>query len=175
MNNFGKRLKNLLSENEISIKEFAKRVGLSEIGLHNAIKSNSTKLETLERIAVALSVPVSFFIKTEDELIIERQAKEKENLLKALNDEYLSQIQTLSRDERESEEKIMDFMKIVSNAIMNGVPLDDFLEESKSSRNKHITAKVGQDIYKELMEEIEIRKIEEMEEIQKKRFFRKKN
>lgn len=65
---FSKRLKDLLYHKKISIKNFAKSIGMSEIGLHNAIKNNSTKIETIYKIAEELNVAPSYFFKTDAEL-----------------------------------------------------------------------------------------------------------
>ncbi|MDO8999795.1 MAG: helix-turn-helix transcriptional regulator [Bacteroidota bacterium] len=65
---FSKRLKEILKEKDVSIKDFAKMIGLSEIGLHNALKNNSTKLETIELIAKNLGTTPSYFLKSDEEL-----------------------------------------------------------------------------------------------------------
>jgi transcriptional regulator with XRE-family HTH domain len=62
------KIKVLLREKKISLREFAREIGITEQGLQLLIKNNSTKVETLELIAAKLNVPVStFFEETEIE------------------------------------------------------------------------------------------------------------
>lgn len=63
--NFSMALKIELLKRGKTIKEFANEIKMSEIGLHNAIKKNSTKIETLVKISNALNVDIKTFFKTE--------------------------------------------------------------------------------------------------------------
>jgi len=90
------RIKDLLRERKISIRDFAKEIGITEQGLQLLIRQNSTKVETLEKIAHLLDVPISTFFdekvesKTNDSSskeerllsIIESQQRTIENLTK---------------------------------------------------------------------------------------------
>ncbi|MGL5683842.1 MAG: XRE family transcriptional regulator [Marinifilaceae bacterium] len=51
----------LLSQKNISITDFAKRVGLTPQTVKRIIKNNSTRIQTLERIAQELEMPISSF------------------------------------------------------------------------------------------------------------------
>jgi DNA-binding Xre family transcriptional regulator len=65
MANLGK-IKLLLAEKNITLRDLAGSVGMTEQGLHKLIKENSTKVDTLEKIANRLDVSVSvFFDETE--------------------------------------------------------------------------------------------------------------
>lgn len=56
------KIKLLAKKQKIKVKELAKTVDISEVGLYQMIRNQSMKVETLEKISVALSVsPVTFF------------------------------------------------------------------------------------------------------------------
>jgi len=55
------QIKTLCKQNNLSIKELGERIGMSDAGLYRAFINNSLKVETLEKIAGVLGVPVSFF------------------------------------------------------------------------------------------------------------------
>lgn len=54
-------IRKICSEQKITLKEFAARIDMTEHGLQRILKSNSTKIETLERIAQELNIPISSF------------------------------------------------------------------------------------------------------------------
>ncbi|MDQ3190618.1 MAG: helix-turn-helix domain-containing protein [Bacteroidota bacterium] len=138
MKKFGVRLKSLLKERGYSIKEFAIKIKMSEIGLHNAIKANSTKLETIEKIAQELNVSISYFFKSDEELKIELISSEKEVWLKSLNDEYITQIQNLHRDLQNQFDDNLILKELIDNAIINGVDSELFVNISPLiSKNKN--------------------------------------
>ncbi len=56
------KIKELAKEKNISLKQLADMVELSEQGLHRLLRQNSTTIDTLERISAILEVsPVVFF------------------------------------------------------------------------------------------------------------------
>lgn len=55
------RIKDLAEKKEISIRDLAERVGVRENQIHVMCRTNSTKIDTLERIAQILDVHVSEF------------------------------------------------------------------------------------------------------------------
>ena len=55
------KIKELAEKKEISIRDLAERVGLRENQIHVMCRTNSTKIDTLERIAQVLGVHVSVF------------------------------------------------------------------------------------------------------------------
>lgn len=55
------RIKDLVEKKEISIRDLAERVGVRENQIHVMCRTNSTKIDTLERIAQVLDVHVSEF------------------------------------------------------------------------------------------------------------------
>lgn len=66
------RIKNLAEERNISIRELAERVGLKENQIHVMCRTNSTKIDTLEKIAAELHVSILEFFDKEETTI--RQA-----------------------------------------------------------------------------------------------------
>lgn len=51
----------ILREREIPFRAFCQEVGMSESGLKRIIRCNSTRIQSLERIAEALGIPVGLF------------------------------------------------------------------------------------------------------------------
>ena len=56
-------LKKIISEKKITLKELAKRIDLSEQGLHSTIRNKAMKIETLEKIVKILEIDISIFFK----------------------------------------------------------------------------------------------------------------
>lgn len=59
------KIKDLAERQKISIRELADRVGLRENQIHVMCRTNSTKIDTLEKIAKALNVSVIEFFDEE--------------------------------------------------------------------------------------------------------------
>lgn len=55
------KIKELLKEKKITIKSFSADIGMTEQGLQKLIRDNSTKIETLELIAMKLNVSIMVF------------------------------------------------------------------------------------------------------------------
>ena len=63
------RIKDICREQGIMLKDLAKQLGLTEVGLSKSINGNPT-IERLEEIANALGVPVTeLFDKSSDEVV----------------------------------------------------------------------------------------------------------
>lgn len=54
-------IKTLAENKKMPITELAERVGVSEQQIHLMVRTNSTKINTLEKIAKVLDVPVTYF------------------------------------------------------------------------------------------------------------------
>lgn len=54
-------IKDLCNNKGISIRALSLKIGISHVGLYKIIRTNSTKVETLEKIAEALNVPIILF------------------------------------------------------------------------------------------------------------------
>lgn len=65
----GLRIKEIMQEKGITQKKLAEDIGVAEISLSRSLRGNPT-LDTLERIATALNVPITnLFEKSSDEVI----------------------------------------------------------------------------------------------------------
>lgn len=60
------KIKDLAEKQNISIRMLAERVGLKENQIHVMCRNNSTKIDTLEKIAKELGVSVSYFFDEEE-------------------------------------------------------------------------------------------------------------
>lgn len=60
----------LLKRKKISQKDFCERVGLTDVSLRRIIERNSTKTETLEKIAESLNVPIGYFFGEQSGIVI---------------------------------------------------------------------------------------------------------
>ena len=60
------RIRDLCLEKKITLKDLANKVRISEVGLQRIIKTNSTKVDTLEKIAKALDVDIYEFFPNAD-------------------------------------------------------------------------------------------------------------
>lgn len=75
------KIKNIAEKKKISIRELADRVGLKENQIHVMCRTNSTKIDTLEKIANELGVSVSCFF--DDVTITERYEQHGDHNLQA--------------------------------------------------------------------------------------------
>lgn len=55
------RIRGLMGKQKVSVKTLSDKLGITETGLRKMITNNSTKIETLEKIAFFFDVPVSYF------------------------------------------------------------------------------------------------------------------
>ena len=109
------KLKEYLTENQISIKELCKEIDMSEGGFHQAVKVNSFKVQTIEKISEFLGVPVAFWFTNDkkpevqgDNLLLLREVKyltekivdqnEKLELMRRIIREQEEQIKQLKKD-----------------------------------------------------------------------------
>lgn len=70
-------IRTIASEKKIQLKEISEKVGLTPGGLQNIMSQNSTKIETLEKIADVLGVPVTVFFTNENENIVLKEENQK--------------------------------------------------------------------------------------------------
>ena len=64
---FRTKIKELCAKRGISQVELARKLGITDISLNKTLRGEYPKLQTLERIAIALEVPISeLFINEED-------------------------------------------------------------------------------------------------------------
>ena len=56
-----KKIEELRKQHNLSQNEFAKRIGISQVGYNNAIKRGDFKVSLIEKIAETFGVSVSYF------------------------------------------------------------------------------------------------------------------
>ncbi len=76
------KIKDIAERKKISIRELAERVGLKENQIHVMCRTNSTKIDTLEKIAIELGVSVACFFDG-DVTITERYEQHGDHNLQA--------------------------------------------------------------------------------------------
>jgi transcriptional regulator with XRE-family HTH domain len=69
------RIKSELERRDLTIKKFCREVDITEQGLHQMIRNESMKIEVLERISVALGVPVAYWFDDDTEEATPRDGK----------------------------------------------------------------------------------------------------
>ena len=55
------RIRKLIDNNNLTIREFAEKIGVSEPGIHNMFRTNDMKVSTLQKIADYFDVPITYF------------------------------------------------------------------------------------------------------------------
>ena len=60
------KIKSELEKRGISIKNFCRRINLTEQGFYQMIRNESMKVDVLERISEALNVPMSYWFNGKD-------------------------------------------------------------------------------------------------------------
>ena len=71
------KIKVLAEKKNISLERVAKESGITSQGLYKIIRENSTKVETLEKIAKSLQVPISVFF---DDVVFEQNISENNGI-----------------------------------------------------------------------------------------------
>ncbi len=59
-------IRDLAKDNNVSLKELAIAIGITESGLQNILRNNSTSIETLEKVAKYFAVPISMFFEPDE-------------------------------------------------------------------------------------------------------------
>jgi len=62
------KIRRLIDDNNLTIKRFAKKIGVSEPGIHNMFRSHDMKVSTLQKIADYFEVPVTYFFDDDDSI-----------------------------------------------------------------------------------------------------------
>ncbi len=124
-----KRIRDLCDEKRLTLKELSEKIGISQNGLQRIMKDNTTRIDTLERIAKVLDVPITAFFQDkygENEQILE-EIKFQRDTYKQLNDVHNAQI-TIFRY----------FLKILEDNLQTIVKDDDMLKEDERKAIKNI-------------------------------------
>jgi transcriptional regulator with XRE-family HTH domain len=77
-------IKELAKEKRYSIRQLCKKIEISETGLYKTLKNNTLKVETLQKIADVLEVPITYFFERSAAGLLYQveQVKNLENQLK---------------------------------------------------------------------------------------------
>lgn len=59
------RLKDLISENNLTIEKVCVKIGMTTSGFHASVKNNTMRISVIENIADILNIPVTTFFKEE--------------------------------------------------------------------------------------------------------------
>lgn len=114
------RIKDLAESRKISIRDLADRVGVKENQIHVMCRTNSTKIDTLEKIAHELGVPTAYFF--DDEITIEKKVFHSTGERSLLAD-HIDKVDM--RDQRKMESNTQS----ISVAQNNSKPTYDQLEQ----------------------------------------------
>jgi len=55
------RIRKLIDDNNLTVKGLAEKIGVSEPGLHNMLRTFDMKVSTLQKIADYFEVPITYF------------------------------------------------------------------------------------------------------------------
>ena len=55
------RIRKLIDDKNLTVRDFAEKIGVSEPGIHNMFRTNDMKVSTLQKIADYFDVPITFF------------------------------------------------------------------------------------------------------------------
>ena len=55
------RIRKLIDDRKLTIREFAEKIGVSEPGIHNMFRTHDMKVSTLQKIADYFDVPITYF------------------------------------------------------------------------------------------------------------------
>ena len=113
----------------MSKPQLAEKIGMSKAGIYLAIDKKRLSIDTLEKIAEALEVPVTVFFETgksEDYIINSAELSEKEAIIQELKKRVDELI-----DQREDKKKIIQYSENILITI-----LDTFHEFQKSVTNE---------------------------------------
>jgi len=60
------RIRKLIDDKKLTIRDFAEKIGVSEPGIHNMFRSHDMKVSTLQKIADFFEVPITYFFDEEN-------------------------------------------------------------------------------------------------------------
>ena len=55
------KIRKLIDDRNLTVKKFAEKIGVSEPGIHNILRSHDMKVSTLQKIADFFEVPITYF------------------------------------------------------------------------------------------------------------------
>lgn len=123
-------IKEIARKKNISLVELAKRIGMTNPALHKMISENSTKVDTLEKIAEVLEVPITFFFQelSSQDLSLSDQLNELKQKLRKKEEEF----ERLSKEfelNKENYQKINDKDAEIIASLKENVNEKEFMEK----------------------------------------------
>lgn len=97
------KIKVLAKEKGVTINDLAEQLGITPQAIHLMVRENSTKTDTLERIANILNVPISAFF---DEGNIE--IKDNERSFNSNADDIIKELTSIIRSQEERIRQLTD-------------------------------------------------------------------
>ncbi|MEI6884808.1 MAG: helix-turn-helix transcriptional regulator [Bacteroidota bacterium] len=94
--NFNK-IKEYCDQNGLSIPELAEKIGISKPGLYRSIQEETMKVETLEKIANTLKVPIWHFFDLDPETPYINDIEQQKSLNK-INETSMAQMESIIND-----------------------------------------------------------------------------
>jgi len=149
------KITEVLASNHLSVPQLALKIGMSKRGLYVGIKENSLRIDTLEKIAEALDVPVTVFF-DEDQIINSKSELELRGEIEKLKSENDLNIKRV----KELQESVEDKKRIInltySHVLTALNQYNEFITEIKPDYDKMTIQE------HELIEKIEIRIIDRL-------------
>ena len=149
------KITEVLASNHLSVPQLALKIGMSKRGLYMGIKENSLRIDTLEKIAEALDVPVTVFF-DEDQIINSKSELELRGEIEKLKSENDLNIKRV----KELQESVEDKKRIInltySHVLTALNQYNEFITEIKPDYDKMTIQE------HELIEKIEIRIIDRL-------------
>lgn len=122
------KIRDLCEKRNLTLKDLAEKVGLTQGGIQNILKENNTRVNTLEKISEILEVPTSIFFDdgTPDDLIktiadLKDELRRSEYTIKSLNLNL--------EEERQKTIMYEDLIEIVDEKILGLIPLNKLSEK----------------------------------------------
>lgn len=115
------KIRDLLSEQKLSKVEVAEKCGLTNAGFHRILKSGKAKLETVQKLAMVLSVPVSALLQEDSNMVSEEPAHYAKDRRFDYNTEKLMQMQiNFLQGQLTEKDKVIDYL-MKELAILKGI------------------------------------------------------
>ena len=115
-------IKELANEKNFSIRKLCLKIGISEQGLHAAIRNNTLKIRDLEKIANVLGVNIEYFFKENSNIDISGQVQIGNGNKQNMN--YADRFKDMEADNRLLKEKI----KGLQNEVLLLKEMNDILK-----------------------------------------------
>lgn len=171
-------IKEIARKKNISLVELAKRIGMTNPALHKMISENSTKVDTLEKIAEVLEVPITFFFQelSSQDLSLSGQLNELKEKLRKKEEEY-AQLSKEIELNIEINENLRKRVAELEDSLKMSKTLMELYKKISNDNGLHALALQNPDVFKQILSPERLRQVElfdkevdEMERITNLRF-----